>query len=170
MKEAARNNWRLRAVGPGHSWSNLGVPSYARGAIICMTEMHPFHQVVETLPNGHKIVEIGGGLSIKDMNDWLYSQGLAVFNMGDANPQLVVGGISTETHGSGVRPADSSDSVASFSEFVEGMSMVRADGESYTLTPDELPAGRVSLGRLGVIHSVRLKSAHPTFSNMISGW
>ena len=157
VKEAVRNNWRLRAVGPGHSWSNLGVPSYARGAIICMTEMHPFHQVVETLPNGHKIVEIGGGLSIKDMNDWLYSQGLAVFNMGDANPQLVVGGISTETHGSGVRPADSSDSVASFSEFVEGMSMVRADGESYTLTPDELPAGRVSLGRLGVIHSVRLK-------------
>ena len=52
VKEAARNNWRLRAVGPGHSWSNLGVPSYARGAIICMTEMHPFHQVVETLPNG----------------------------------------------------------------------------------------------------------------------
>ena len=156
VKEAARQNWRLRAVGPGHSWSNLGVPSYARGAVICMTEMHPFSNVVERTGSG-AIVEIGGGLTIKKMNEWLDSQGLAVFNMGDANPQLVVGGISTETHGSGVKHAGDSDSDGSFSEYVEGMSLVRADGESYTLTQDELPAGRVSLGKLGVIHSVRLR-------------
>src|SRR5262245_22535138 len=107
VKDAVRQNWRLRAVGPGHSWSNLGVPSYARGAIICMTEMHPFSTVVERTDGG-ALVDIGGGLTIKKMNEWLDSQGLAVFNMGDANPQIVVGGISTETHGSGVKHAGDS--------------------------------------------------------------
>src|SRR5215831_16143322 len=157
VKEAVRQNWRLRVVGTGHSWSNLGVPSYARGAVIDPTEMNPINRFVRDLGNGEAIVEVGGGLTIKDMNDWLDSQGWALFNMGDANPQRVTGAVSTETHGSGVKHANDSDSVGSLSEYVEGMTIVRADGEVYELTDDELPAGRVSLGKLGAIYSIRLR-------------
>jgi len=155
VKEAVRQNWRLRVVGSGHAWSNLGAPSYARGAVIDTTEMNPVNRLVRDLGNGEAIVEVGGGLTIKDMNDWLDSHGWALFNMGDANAQRVSGAVSTETHGSGVK--HDPDSVGSISEYIEGMTIVRADGETYDLTDDELPAGRVSLGKLGAVYSVRLR-------------
>jgi FAD/FMN-containing dehydrogenase len=159
--DAYTNKWKLRVVGSGHSWSNLGAPAN-RGAVICMSEMAPVHNFVRGLGNGEAIVEVGGGLTIEKMNEWLDSQGWALFNMGDANPQIVVGAISTETHGSGVKRDP--DSVGSLSEYVEGMKIVRCverngrpEVETYELTEDELAAGRVSLGRLGAILSVRLR-------------
>ena len=157
VKEAVRQNWRVRAVGSGHSWSNLGVPSHARGAVIATGEMNRIARFVRDLGNGEAIVEVGGGLTVKDMNEWLDSQGWALFNMGDANAQTVIGAVSTETHGSGVKHENDSDSAASLSEYVEGISLVRADGELHELNDEELPAGRVSLGKLGAVFSLRLR-------------
>ena len=157
VRDAIQRKWRVRVVGQGHSWSNLGVPSHSRGAVICMTGMAPFRGKIQDLGNGQGIAEVGGGLTIKDMNNWLDKEGWALFNMGDANPQVVIGGISTETHGSGVKHASLSDSAGSLSENVEGVTLVGGDGNYHTLTNDQLPAGRLSLGKLGAIYSVQLK-------------
>ena len=162
--EARKNSWKLRVVGDGHSWSNLGLPGEAGGAVICMERMPKIFNIIESPRNGEAIVEVGGGLTIEEMNKRLFAANLALFNMGDANPQLVMGAISTETHGSGVRHPGSADSVGSLSETVESMTIVRSNGEVHTLsdenlgdTPAALPAGRLSLGKLGAIYCARLR-------------
>ncbi len=144
VKKAARRGWKLRAVGSGHAWSNLGLPARCRAAII---EMKDLKRVLGV--NGN-IVEVEAGITVERLNKWLFKHGLALENMGDANPQNIAGAISTETHGSGV-------ALGSLSEFVEGMTIVKADGQLHTLSPSELKAGRVSLGKLGVVYSLKLR-------------
>ena len=145
IKEAVSNGWKLRAVGQGHAWSNLGVPSRTRGAVIDMRRLNKPVNISKQAMT----VEVEGGMSIEDLNEWLFENGLALRNMGDANPQTIAGAISTETHGSGVN-------VGSLSEMVEGMKIVRADGQMQDLQGDDLMAGRVSVGKLGAIYSVTL--------------
>ena len=144
VKDASRKGLKLRAVGSGHAWSNLGVPARSRGAVI---EMKRLKKVLGLKGN---VVEVEGGIKVENLNKWLFKRNLALENMGDANPQNIAGAVSTETHGSGV-------DLGSLSEFVEGMKIVKADGELHTLTPAELRAGRVSLGKLGAIYSVSLR-------------
>lgn len=143
VKEAARKGWKLRAVGSGHAWSNLGVPARCRGAVIRTDKLAEFTLLSE------KLVEVQGGIKIRRLNNKLFKQGLALENMGDANPQAIAGAIATETHGSGVN-------LGSLSEFVEGMTIVKANGEEHVLKGQELKAGRVSLGQLGVVCSIKL--------------
>ena len=142
VAEAAGRGWKLRVVGAGHSWSNLGLPS-SGGAVI---QIDRLNAVLGVQGN---VVEVQGGISIAQLNEELFRRGLALANMGDANPQAIAGAISTETHGSGA-------TLGSISEFVEGITLVRADGQEQVLGGEELAAGRVSLGQLGVIHSVKL--------------
>ncbi|MGH9319240.1 MAG: FAD-binding protein [Vicinamibacteria bacterium] len=142
VKEAAANGWKLRVVGSGHSWSNLGLPATG-GAVMQLDRLDA------VLGVEGQVVEVEGGISIARLNDELFERGLALPNMGDANPQAIAGAISTETHGSGV-------TLGSLSEFVEGITIVRADGEEQVLGGEELQAGRISLGQLGVIYSVKL--------------
>ena len=143
VKEAAGKGWKLRAVGSGHAWSNLGVPGRCRGAVIRTDKLAEF------TPLSDKLVEVQGGIKIQRLNNKLFKQGLALENMGDANPQAIAGAIATETHGSGV-------DLGSISEFVEGMTVVKANGDEHVLKGQELKAGRVSLGQLGVVYSIKL--------------
>ena len=143
VKEAASSGWKLRAVGSGYAWSNLGVPTRCRGAVIRTDKLAEF------TPLSEKLVEVQGGIKIRRLNNKLFKQGLALENMGDANPQAIAGAIATETHGSGV-------DLGSISEFVEGMTVVKANGDEHVLKGQELKAGRVSLGQLGVVYSIKL--------------
>lgn len=146
IDEARLKGWKVRAVGQGHAWSNLGVPRN-KGAIIDMRKLNKLIKIDKPA----KLVEVEGGMSVEALNDLLFQNGLALRNMGDANPQTIAGAFSTETHGSGVGP-----DLGSLSEFVEGIKIVRADGKLEDLAGDDLKAGRVSLGRLGAIYSVTL--------------
>lgn len=158
VQEAAGNRWRLRAVGSGHAWSNLGVPTRCRGAIIRTDRLCKYRGVT----NG--VVEVEGGIKIEDLNEKLFKEGYALENLGDANPQAIAGAISTETHGSGVN-------LGSLSELIEGMTIVTADGRERTWNatdPDQekkLRAARVSLGQLGAIYSLRLRVRPSYFLN-----
>ena len=145
VKDAAAKGWKLRAVGQGHAWSNLGLPSRCKGAAIDMRRLNKPLKIDKQAMT----VEVEGGISVEALNEWLFENGLALKNMGDANPQTIAGALSTETHGSGAN-------IGSLSEMVEGMTIVRADGEVHELRGDELKAGRVSLGKLGAVYSVTL--------------
>jgi L-gulono-1,4-lactone dehydrogenase len=144
IKDAAKKGLMLRAVGAGHAWSNLGLPGQRQGAII---EMKRLKKVLGQKGN---IVEVEAGITIENLNKWLFKNNLALENFGDADPQNIAGAVSTETHGSGA-------GLGSISEFVEGMKIVKADGELHDLTQAELKAGRVSVGKLGAIYSVSLR-------------
>ena len=151
VADATKRGWRLRAVGSGHAWSNLGLPSRRRGAVISLAHLNHAAEVIEPPgSNGEGVVRVDGGVTIEYLCRWLDSQGLALFNMGDANPQTIAGAIATETHGSGIH-------LGSISEYVEGISIVKADASIAELAGDQLRAGRVALGKLGVVFSVKLK-------------
>ena len=143
VREGAGKGWKLRAVGSGHAWSNLGVPARCRGAVIRTDKLADF------TPLSEKLVEVQGGITVRRLNNKLFKRGLALENMGDANPQAIAGAIATETHGSGV-------DLRSMSEFVEGMTIVKANGEEHVLKGQELKAGRVALGQLGAVYSIKL--------------
>jgi L-gulonolactone oxidase len=148
VKEAADNKWKLRTVGSGHAWSNLGVPSRCGGAVIQTEKLDK----ILSPPGGANgdIVEVQGGISIKHLNNELFKLGFGLDNMGDSNPQALAGAIATETHGSGAE-------IGSISEFVEGMTIVKANGDEQVLAGDELKAGRVARGQLGAVYSVKLR-------------
>ena len=55
VREAAGKGWKLRAVGRGHAWSNLGVPARCRGAVIRTDKLAEF------TPLSEKLVEVQGG-------------------------------------------------------------------------------------------------------------
>lgn len=157
VEEAVAKNWKLRAVGSGHAWSNLGVPERCKGAVILTDDLNRF------LGQGDNTVEVEAGIKIEDLNEELERRGLALENMGDANPQAIAGAISTGTHGSGA-------ALGSLSDLVEGMKVVVVrDDRSVELidlgTEDErlLRAGRLSLGQLGVIYSITLRVRNSYF-------
>ena len=151
VNEAVQEGWKLRAVGSGHAWSNLGLPPGQKGAVIFTDELQGFK--VLDRPSGDEpgLVEVEGGIKIKRLTELLFDEDLALPNMGDANPQGLAGAIATETHGSG-----SGAGLGSFSEFVEEMTIVTADGEDRVLHGEELEAGRVAVGQLGVVYKVKL--------------
>lgn len=144
VKDAAAKGWKLRAVGSGHAWSNLGVPSRCGGAVIVTEKLD------KILATTADTVEAQAGISIKRLNNELFDMGLALDNMGDSNPQALAGAIATETHGSGAE-------IGSISEFIEGVTIIKANGEEHVLQGEELKAGRVARGLLGVVYSVKLK-------------
>ncbi len=149
VNHAASRGWKLRVVGKGHAWSNLGLPGLGGGAVIRTQKLNkiltPDDEIKQAL-----LVEVEAGISIRSLNNRLHKLGVALKNMGDSNPQAVAGAIATETHGSGA-------GVGSMSEFVEGMRIVTADGSVRDLAGDELKAGRVSLGLLGAVYSIKLR-------------
>jgi FAD/FMN-containing dehydrogenase len=152
VKDAADRNLKIRAVGTGHAWSNLGLPAGQQGAVILTDELDGFKVLQEPTSTTPGLVEVEGGIKIKTLTETLFDNGLGLPNMGDANPQALAGAIATETHGSGI-----GDDLGSFSEQVEGMTLVTADGEVRELNDEELEAGRVAIGRLGVVYKVKLK-------------
>ncbi len=144
VSEAAGREWKLRVVGSGHAWSNLGVPSRCGGAVIKTDKLQGI------LGTTSDTAEVEAGISIRRLNNQLFQRGLALENMGDSNPQAIAGAIATETHGSGA-------GLGSISEFIEGMRIVKANGEVHDLTKHQLRAGRVSRGLLGAVYSLKLK-------------
>ncbi len=139
VKEAVQKGWKLRAVGSGHAWSNLGLPPGKKGAVILTDQLQGF-KVLER-PSGDQpgLVEVEGGVKIKRLAELLFDEDLGLPNMGDANPQALAGAIATETHGSGAGAG-----LGSFSELVEEMTIVTADGTDRILQGEQLEAGRLT--------------------------
>jgi len=144
VRDAAAQGLNVRAVGSGHSWSQLGLPAQS-GALILTDRLN---RVLRTdLAQGTATVE--GGIRVRDLNEELFRRGLALANLGDWDGQTIAGAVSTDTHGSGA-------GLPSLSEFVRSMTLVTAEGAVYEVPEHELPAARVSLGLLGVVYSLTL--------------
>ena len=145
---------QIRAVGAGHSWVNIGLAGSGDGAIIntdCLDRILGLEQIAAE-PGQPKTAraKVEGGARLYDLNRRLFDLGYSLDNLGDTDHQSIAGAISTDTHGSG-------GGIPSLSAMVEGIELVDADGNLIDLQDDNLKAGRVSLGALGVIYSVTLR-------------
>ena len=129
VKLAESENRKVRAVGSGHSFSDIALTDDY------LLDTHGLNRVLtldtETLKEraqSSTLVEIECGITIAGVNNALDSLGLALINMGAHTAQTVVGALSTSTHGSGI-------SLGSAAAFVRSMVIVASGGRVYRIEP-----------------------------------
>ncbi len=138
---------RIRAVGAGHSWSEV-----ATGAGIAL-DMSGFAEVRAFVRDGRGFAEIGAGCRLADILERLRAAGdVTLPTLGAITRQTMSGAISTGTHGSG-KP--------SLSHFVSAVRLATYDaaGQPVIVTcrdGDELKAARCALGCMGIVLSVEM--------------
>jgi len=164
-----------RAVGSGHSWSDVALTS---GFLIKTNGLArvpaPEPDFVRPEWGGRHLVRTEAGIRIKELNAYLDRHGLGLTNMGGYDHQTVAGVMSTSTHGSGITFGPLNDFVRSF-DLVASEGRVyrieRADGptdrQAYeehhqgrrTLVQDDhwFDAAVVGMGSMGVVYTAMLE-------------
>jgi hypothetical protein len=174
VRDAERDSCTVRAVGSGHSWSDVAL---TRGFLILPTGLAKPLELEEDLlkperPEREPLVSVEAGMRIRELNAHLDSLGLALPNMGGYDGQTIAGVISTSTHGSGLRFGPITDDVRSLDVVASGGALYRIEPANgitdaakfadrrpeWRLLQDDTAfnAARVGMGCLGVIYSVTL--------------
>ena len=147
IKDAIRRGQRVKAVGSGHSFSPIAVPSDVQ--ITLEAGGAPVEIDAET-----GLAAVPAGLELHRLNRLLWTSGLSMQNLGDIEAQTVAGAISTGTHGTGARKQG-------LAAQVRALEMGTGDGDIVTCSPEQDPdlfsAARVGLGALGVLTRVTLQ-------------
>jgi len=148
---AAAAGRTVKVAGSGHSFSECALTD---GVMVHLDALD------EVLDADGELVKVQAGIVLRNLSPALARRGRAQENLGDIDKQTLAGAISTATHGTGLKLANISAQVAA-------LELVTGTGEVLELTPDEDPEGllaaRVSLGALGVISAVTLRTV-PAFN------
>lgn len=149
VKEAAVTGHKVKAVGSGHSFTDIAVADDRRLLL---------HRLGELVAIDGDLVTVQAGMPLHRLNRILAEHGLAMPNLGDIDQQTVAGAISTGTHGSG-------QAHSTLASFVEAVTLVTGDGTVLRIDAGSplLPAVRVGLGALGVLVEVTLRCV-PAFT------
>lgn len=146
--EIVRKYDKVKAVGAGHSWSDI---AKNQGAVISLDK---FNQILE-VDKEKRRVRVQAGIRMKELNRQLKELGLAVINQGSIDQQSLAGAVSTGTHGSGLKFGILG------SQWLE-FKMIKADGSVITVNKEKDPelfhASVVNLGALGIITEVLLQA------------
>jgi L-gulono-1,4-lactone dehydrogenase len=144
---AAALGRRVRAVGSGHSFSDIALTD---GVHIRLEGMAR----VLDVDRASGLVRVQGGITIHALNQRLAAEGLAMENLGDIDVQSISGAISTATHGTGAK-------LRNIPSQVVALTLVLADGSTLECSaasdPELFRAARVGLGALGIIAEVTLR-------------
>lgn len=147
---ATRDGLRVRAVGSGHSFSDIALTD---GLLVRMDGL------AEVVAIDGARARVQAGITIRELARRLYARGLALANLGDVDAQTISGAISTATHGTGAR-------LGTLATMVSGLTLVTADGSLLHVggdDPELLRAARVGLGALGIVAEVTLECV-PAFT------
>jgi FAD/FMN-containing dehydrogenase len=133
VDEARRTGVTARAVGSGHSWSDVALTT---GFVI---DTRLLSEVPAREPDflrggwaERRLVRAGAGIRIRELNAWLDDHGLALSNMGGYDHQTVAGVISTSTHGSGI-------TFGPLNDVVRSLDLVAGDGHVHRIEPSDGP-------------------------------
>jgi len=153
LERAAANDWTVRVAGAGHSFTPAVLTD---GLLLSLERMD---SVLDADP-ASGLVRVQAGATLHALNDQLARLGLAFENLGDIDVQSIAGATATGTHGTGGR-------LANLSAGLEAIELVTADGATVECSrdsdPDAWRAARVSLGALGVVTEVTLRTV-PAFT------
>lgn len=106
VQEAKSTGKTVRAVGSGHSFSNIAITYNSNSILVKPQGMkqvritNPSVLLPDAIPS--KLVTVESGITIAALNQTLDTMGLALTNMGAFDGQTISGAISTGTHGTGV--------------------------------------------------------------------
>jgi hypothetical protein len=175
VRFAERDGVTARAVGSGHSWSDVAL---TEGFLM---RTNGLARVPAAEPDfvrdgwvGRRLVRAEAGIRIKELNAFLDRTGLGLEIMGGYDHQTVAGVISTSTHGSGTRFGPLNDSVRSLDIVTAGgrvQRVERADGptdraayeahhgDRRTLVQDDhvFDAVAVGMGCMGIVCTAMLE-------------
>ncbi len=147
VADAASRGLRVRAVGSGHSFSDIACSD---GMLVDTSGMQ---RVIAADP-GSARVTVEAGIKLHALGPQNARHGLALENQGDIDMQALGGALATATHGTGIR-------FGNLSTRVVGVRLVTATGDVVEVTgdadPEGLLAARVSLGALGIASQVTLE-------------
>jgi L-gulono-1,4-lactone dehydrogenase len=153
LERAAANDWTVRVAGAGHSFTPAVLTD---GMLLSLGRMDA---VLDADPSSG-LVRVQAGATLHALNDELARMGLAFENLGDIDVQSIAGATATGTHGTGGR-------LANLSSGLEAIELVTADGATLECSrdsdPDAWRAARVSLGALGVVTQLTLRTV-PAFT------
>lgn len=150
LRSAAERGEPIKAVGAGHSWSDVACTS---GQLVNLDRLDRVLHVDE----GE--VTVQAGIRLKALNTALRRRGLALSCLGSSDQQSLAGAVATGTHGSGAR-------FGSLSTQITGLRLLGADGQPRQLGPADgelFSAARLSLGCLGLITRLTLR-CEPAFN------
>ncbi|HEY1486110.1 MAG TPA: D-arabinono-1,4-lactone oxidase, partial [Micromonosporaceae bacterium] len=144
---AATDGLTVKPIGAGHSFTAAAATKGVR------IELDALAGPVSIDPDRRRVT-VRAGMRLRELNELLSANGLAMPNLGDIDVQTVAGAISTGTHGTGA-------AFGCLSTFVVGLTLVTGSGEIVRASADENPdvfhAARVGIGALGVITEVTLQ-------------
>jgi L-gulono-1,4-lactone dehydrogenase len=96
VKTAVRDGLRVKAVGSGHSFSEIAV---ADGVQVRLDRLDQLRDV----DPGTGVVTLEAGIALHRLTPLLAEYGLAMENLGDIDRQTLAGATPTGTHGTGGR-------------------------------------------------------------------
>jgi L-gulonolactone oxidase len=143
VKESAATGRKVKAVGSGHSFTDIAVADDQR------LLLHRLDGLVEIDGNS---VTVEAGMPLYRLNRLLAEQGLAMPTLGDIDLQTVAGAISTGTHGTGRTHATLASCVEAVTLVTGSGAVLRVDSSS-----ELFPAARLGIGALGVLVEVTLR-------------
>jgi L-gulonolactone oxidase len=153
LERAQASGLRVRAVGAGHSFSDIACSD---GVLVALDGLSR----VLDVDTSSGLVRVQAGITIRELSRRLDAHGLAMENLGDIDVQTIAGAISTATHGTGARLGNISSQVAE-------LTLMLADGSTLVCSaerdPEVFRAARVGLGALGAIVEVTLRCV-PAFT------
>lgn len=152
LARAEMRGWIVRVVGAGHSFTPAVLTD---GMLISLERMNRLLDV----DTASGLVRVEAGISLHELNDSLARYGLALENLGDVAVQSIAGATATATHGTGAR-------LRNISANIQSLEIVTADGSRMEIDeerdPDAWRAFRVSIGALGVVTALTLRTV-PAF-------
>jgi len=100
---AESENKRVKAVGSGHSFSDVAVPEVYLVDLKKLNKELPLNksQIKPEYSNSN-LVHVEGGMTVQRFNRKMDKKDLCVTNMGGIDNQTLAGAISTGTHGTGI--------------------------------------------------------------------
>ena len=151
VREASGQGRKVKVIGSGHSFTGAAV---AQDVLVDLSHMCR----VVSGPNGSGVVEVEAGITLSALNEYLFSQGWALQNLGDISYQTVSGAISTGTHGTGVH-------IGGLAQQVVGMTLIDGLGNIVVINEEDalLHFVRVGVGALGIIGHVKIRTV-PKFA------
>ena len=181
VAHAQENKLKIKAVGSGHSFSDVVQTSDILVNCHGLNNAIPLDESLlhdeETLAScGYYLkhmVHVENGITIRQLNEHLDANGLALENMGGYDAQTIAGVVSTSTHGTGINLGPIAASVASIIIVGERGKIYRIEPLNGMTDPEKykrcFPANElvqdndffnavlVSMGCMGIIYSMILK-------------
>ncbi|CAG8590339.1 2062_t:CDS:2 [Paraglomus occultum] len=149
---AKAKNKSIKVIGAGHSPSDLACTKDF------MINLDNLNRVLE-INREEKTVSVQAGISLNQLNQELWKNGLAMSNIGSISDQSLAGAISTATHGTGIN-------FGNISTQVTELTLITATRGTLTCSektnPDIFKAALCNLGALGIIIRITLK-CEPAF-------